>query len=858
MGLQNYCLLIALSLQVCYAQRVVSAFPGKSREFYQPYTPSPNENRRNEPAYDAQPSNHGTRDRYLSAQEQQKSLQSLLHFVEKERSSSQSDVESSYQPVRQTPQSHSETTYQPVRQKPQSHVESSYQPVRQTPQSHVESSYQPVQQNVPVLPLPPKPLDSLEAPLRVHAIPISHGKLQEIGPSREYGKAPVNRFFANQGVAGSVRLSSTGAKTAPFQSREKTVEVNGIHVPVMSKMVKNTKLNFLETENTSPVSEKFSSFSSVTHPKYNNVIDIDGVTVPSRSKMVKNAKINLLQSSVQFFGSKGQPAGSQQVTYPNRHRNMIDLDGIQVPHMSKMIKNTKLNILQQTSQFVEKELSKEELNTRAYNQADVYPTVKPKSYDIEEPVEPNVQGFRVRGDSSNRIIFLDVAELGFNIDSGSLKLGNSELIPVDGASISTPNAGALPNAVVAADVNHQPEHVRIHKDALGKMVSTHIQHDPSIHEAVDISQYNALPSLIKSRPQNTKYLRGPQSVPSPNPPTFQPSSFDLSVRPVSKSTKSKPRPVQSKVFFKKVYLNQKGSKKESKIMSQPSRKPLGSKQHYSSSKTSFSSFPSRSKTTQSLPGRPDGPKQADNKPSFHRFSTKSSEPEAEVQQTPYQQQTQYEQPQQQTLYPQPQQQVEFQQPQQQSQHEQPQQQQQTYYEEPQQQSQHEQPQQQTYYEEPQQQSQYEQPQQQQQTYYEKPQQQQQTYYEEPQQQQNHYEEHTQQPQQQSYYEEPHQNIIQTNYDAQKTVQDGVNAVLRQQAAVLELQKQHARITQEAQHQPNHFHQQLHQPQQSLLQHFQLPYQQPVVHGPQVPGLAEHSRYVVELQAAQQALGAIQG
>merc|ERR1719309_257911 len=352
------------------------------------------------------------------------------------------------------------------------------------------------------------------------------------------------------------------------------------------------------------------------------------------------------------------------------------------------------------------------------------------------------------------------------------------------------------------------------------MVSTHIQHDPSIHEAVDISQYNALPSLIKSRPQNTKYLRGPQSVPSPNPPTFQPSSFDLSVRPVSKSTKSKPRPVQSKVFFKKVYLNQKGSKKESKIMSQPSRKPLGSKQHYSSSKTSFSSFPSRSKTTQSLPGRPDGPKQADNKPSFHRFSTKSSEPEAEVQQTKYQQQTQYKQPQQQTLYPQPQQQVEFQQPQQQSQHEQPQQQQQTYYE--------------------------------------KPQQQQQTYYEEPQRQQNHYEEHTQQPQQQSYYEEPHQNIIQTNYDAQKTVQDGVNEVLRQQAAVLELQKQHARITQEAQHQPNHFHQQLHHPQQSHLQHFQLPYQQPVVHGPQVPGLAEHSRYVVELHSAQQALGAIQG
>jgi len=371
-----------------------------------------------------------------------------------------------------------------------------------------------------------------------------------------------------------------------------------------------------------------------------------------------------------------------------------------------------------------------------------------------------------------------------------------------GSPISTPNnAGAQPNVAVAGDVNNQHEHVIIHKDAVKKMVSTHIQHDPSIHESVDISQFEALPSMIKLRPQNTRYLQGP-----PSPPTFHPSTFDLSIRPVSKSTKSKPRPLQSKVFFKKVNLSQKSSKKESKNYSRPSRKPLGSKQYQSSSKTSFSSFPSRSKIPQSLPGRPDGPKQADNEQSFHRFSIKSSEPEPEASQTQYQQQT---------LYPQHQQQVEYQQPQQQSQYEQPQQQ--TYYEEPQQQSQYEQPQQQNYYEEP-----------------------------------------NQEPQQQSYYEEPQQNPIQTNYDAQKAVQDGVNEVLRQQAAVLELQKQHARITQEAQHQPNHFHQQLHQPQQALLQHFQLPYQQPVVHGPQVPGLAEHSRYVVELQAAQQALGAIQG
>jgi len=823
MGLQNYCLLIVLSLQVCFAQRVLSAFPENGREFYQPYTPNPNDNRQNEPAFDDQPSKHSSRGRYLSAQEQQKSLESLLNFVEKERSSSQ----------------------------------------------NVKYSYQPVQQNVPVLPLPPKPINNFEAPLRVQAIPISHGKLQEIGSSREYEKAPVNQFFANQGVAGSVRLSSTGAKTAPFQSREKTVEVNGIHVPIMSKMVKNTKLNFLETANALPVSEKFSSSNSVTHPQYNNVIDIDGVTVPSRSKMVKNAKINLLQSSVQFFGSKGQPAGSRQVAYPNRHRNMIDLDGIQVPHMSKMMKNTKLNILQQTSQFVENELYQDELNIRAYNQANVqHPTFKPNT--VEEPVEPNVQGFRVRGDSSNRIIFLDIADLGFNVDSGSLKLGNSELIPVDGLSISTPNnAGAQPNVAVAGDVNNQHEHVIIHKDAVKKMVSTHIQHDPSIHESVDISQFEALPSMIKLRPQNTRYLQGP-----PSPPTFHPSTFDLSIRPVSKSTKSKPRPLQSKVFFKKVNLSQKSSKKESKNYSRPSRKPLGSKQYQSSSKTSFSSFPSRSKTPQSLPGRPDGPKQADNEQSFHRFSIKSSEPEPEASQTQYQQQTlypqhqqqvEYQQPQQQSQYEQPQQQTYYEEPQQQSQYEQPQ----TYYEESQQQSQYEQPQQQTYYEEPQQQSQYEQPQ----TYYEESQQQsqyeqpqQQTYYEEPQQQsqyeqpqqQNYYEEPNQEPQQQSYYEEPQQNPIQTNYDAQKAVQDGVNEVLRQQAAVLELQKQHARITQEAQHQPNHFHQQLHQPQQSLLQHFQLPYQQPVVHGPQVPGLAEHSRYVVELQAAQQALGAIQG
>merc|ERR1711872_890583 len=66
-------------------------------------------------------------------------------------------------------------------------------------------------------------------------------------------------------------------------------------------------------------------------------------------------------------------------------------------------------------------------------------------------------------------------------------------------------------------------------------------------------------------------------------------------------------------------------------------------------------------------------------------------------------------------------------------------------------------------------------------------------------------------------------------------QAGVEEVLRQQAAVVQLQQQHATLTQNPYSQPNHF---LHTPQSQLH------------HTPQVPGLQQQQQQIQELLATQ--------
>merc|ERR1719283_531215 len=158
----------------------------------------------------------------------------------------------------------------------------------------------------------------------------------------------------------------------------------------------------------------------------------------------------------------------------------VQLDGVQVPSKSKMIKNHHVNLLPN----YEHHISENKISPTSFNQPDQSlstarrPIGASKSYSKPAEITPVkssvVQGFRVRGDTSNRIVFLNVDELGFNVDAGSLKLGNSELIPVDGltsfadAEESDKGQGSMT------------------KDAVDKMVSTHLQHDSSIHEPAEL------------------------------------------------------------------------------------------------------------------------------------------------------------------------------------------------------------------------------------------------------------------------------------------------------------------------------------------------------------------------------------
>ena len=92
---------------------------------------------------------------------------------------------------------------------------------------------------------------------------------------------------------------------------------------------------------------------------------------------------------------------------------MVDLDGIQVPKFSKMVKNMGLQLLHrdESSRPVD-----ELVNTVLRDEA---------------AAQPAVQGFRVKGDSTNRIIFLNLAELGLEAGT-AFKLGDKELVPVRG------------------------------------------------------------------------------------------------------------------------------------------------------------------------------------------------------------------------------------------------------------------------------------------------------------------------------------------------------------------------------------------------------------------------------------------
>jgi hypothetical protein len=145
------------------------------------------------------------------------------------------------------------------------------------------------------------------------------------------------------------------------------------------------------------------------------------------------------------------------------------IDDVEVPRHSKMMKNSGLRLLQggrrpdlsppadQHSPDLRDEettnyLREDDDSVTIGGYSGVSATVATSSH--QEVTGPLVQGFRIKGDRNNRIVFLNLADLGLEpgtVFGQNLKIGAKELIPVEG--LLSPIEG-IPDAVLGTDADN--------------------------------------------------------------------------------------------------------------------------------------------------------------------------------------------------------------------------------------------------------------------------------------------------------------------------------------------------------------------------------------------------------------------
>eukprot|EP00088_Acartia_fossae_P054667 TRINITY_DN62_c0_g1_i9.p1 TRINITY_DN62_c0_g1~~TRINITY_DN62_c0_g1_i9.p1 ORF type:complete len:870 (-),score=216.01 TRINITY_DN62_c0_g1_i9:93-2702(-) len=140
----------------------------------------------------------------------------------------------------------------------------------------------------------------------------------------------------------------------------------------------------------------------------------------------------------------------------------VNLDGFEVPKFSKMVKNHGVHLREQDDSFTPVEDLEE---------------VVQLEQKLEVPTS-EVQGFRVQGDRSNRVIFLNVAALGYDSSRGGLlKFGDSVLVPIEQDDFEDP-------AQLNLDANH-------------KMVSTNRLHPNNVHQRVNLPEFRSVDRLVQ-------------------------------------------------------------------------------------------------------------------------------------------------------------------------------------------------------------------------------------------------------------------------------------------------------------------------------------------------------------------------
>merc|ERR1712142_998855 len=279
-----------------------------------------------------------------------------------------------------------------------------------------------------------------------------------------------------------------------------------VHIARKNAEIENERLKaeldelrskLLETENSLRSRIRSQSESITEKTRLNNLLNL--IEKETSQLSVDKSVAKKTESRVTKQKSRFAPRGNA-VTYeagnffsrgidnsprhPANKDSMVEIDGVEFPKFSRMIKNTGLSLLAEDELAVPVEAIVPPPSRRRTSQAK--PRTPPRRHQQHQAPqvvkkskpEPAVQGFKVKGDTSNRIIFLNIADLGLTASNDRpIKLGNSELVPVDGLTDFSDPSNLQPG---------KPMNI----DAVDKMVTTHLQHNTQPRQPVNLPDFS--------------------------------------------------------------------------------------------------------------------------------------------------------------------------------------------------------------------------------------------------------------------------------------------------------------------------------------------------------------------------------
>merc|ERR1719233_229384 len=210
-----------------------------------------------------------------------------------------------------------------------------------------------------------------------------------------------------------------------------------VHVARQNAEIENEKLKaeieelrtkLLETENSLRSRIRSSQSESVSEKtRLNNLLNLiqkETAQLDSGNSVAKKSD-SRVSNQVSRFAPRGKaetfvsgsffnPRIDNTPTRPSKKDSMVEVEGVEFPKFSRMVKNTGLRILAEDERAIPVEAIVPQPSRSRTSVA--RPRTPPRRHQAPQVVkeskpEPAVQGFKVKGDTSNRIIFLNIADL---------------------------------------------------------------------------------------------------------------------------------------------------------------------------------------------------------------------------------------------------------------------------------------------------------------------------------------------------------------------------------------------------------------------------------------------------------------